>query len=149
MQEQPSQDPKASVTALVARLQASFGVSDGVDGKEAEPLKYVIYARRSLEESSVKQERSIGDQIGECKTLADRLGLRWVDVIAEKKSAMVAEKRPLFRAMLDNIRSGKYGGIIAWAPDRLARNMKEAGEITEHKGVRSPVSGFKKNPRNS
>ena len=131
MQEQPSPDPKSSVAALVARLQASFGLSDGVEGKEAAPLKYVIYARRSLEESSVKQERSIGDQIGECKSLADRLGLRWVDVIAEKKSAMVAEKRPLFRTMLDNIRLGKYGGIIAWAPDRLARNMKEAGEIID------------------
>jgi site-specific DNA recombinase len=33
--------------------------------------------------------------------------------------------------MLDAIRGGKYGGIIAWHPDRLARNMKEAGEVID------------------
>lgn len=33
--------------------------------------------------------------------------------------------------MLEDIKKGKYEGIIAWHPDRLARNMKEAGEIID------------------
>jgi hypothetical protein len=34
--------------------------------------------------------------------------------------------------MLNELRNGeKYQGIIAWAPDRLARNMKEGGEIID------------------
>lgn len=28
-------------------------------------------------------------------------------------------------------KTGKYHGLVAWAPDRLSRNMKEAGEIIE------------------
>lgn len=33
--------------------------------------------------------------------------------------------------MINDIQNGKYGGIIAWHPDRLARNMKDAGEIID------------------
>lgn len=99
-----------------------MGISEG--------LRYVIYARKSTD-TAEKQERSIGDQIYECKALAERLGLRWVEVIHEEKSATVSDKREKFRTMLDGIRAGKYDGIISWAPDRLARNMKEGGEIID------------------
>lgn len=126
--------PTASerVTELVARLQARFGRKDGKkDGEEAEALRYVIYVRKSTD-TAEKQERSIGDQTAECKALADRLGLRWVDVIHEEQSAMTSDGRPKFRAMLNELKEGeKYQGIIAWAPDRLARNMKEGGEIID------------------
>lgn len=33
--------------------------------------------------------------------------------------------------MLNDIKRGIYDGIIAWNPDRLARNMKEGGEIID------------------
>lgn len=33
--------------------------------------------------------------------------------------------------MINDIKNGKYDGIIAYAPDRLARNMKEAGEMLD------------------
>lgn len=33
--------------------------------------------------------------------------------------------------MLDDFRAGKYHWLIVWSPDRLSRNMKEAGEIIE------------------
>jgi DNA invertase Pin-like site-specific DNA recombinase len=119
------------VARLVAKLQARLGVdADGVREGDATPLRYVVYARKSTD-TAEKQERSIGDQIYECKALADRLGLRWKDIIHEEKSAMVSDKREKFRGMLDAIKKGTYDGIIAWAPDRLARNMKEAGEIID------------------
>jgi site-specific DNA recombinase len=115
---------------LVSRLQASFGIIGGSENENDPLLRYVIYVRKSTD-TAEKQERSIGDQIGECKALADRLGLRWVDIIHEEKSAMVSDKRDKFRTMLEHVRTGKYDGIIAWSPDRLARNMKEGGEIID------------------
>lgn len=33
--------------------------------------------------------------------------------------------------MIMGFKTGKYHGLLAWSPDRLSRNMKEAGEIIE------------------
>lgn len=33
--------------------------------------------------------------------------------------------------MLQGFRTGKYHGLISWSPDRISRNMKEAGEVIE------------------
>ena len=119
------------VARLVAKLQARLGVdANGEREGDPTPLRYVIYARKSTD-TTEKQERSIGDQIYECKALADRLGLRFKDIIHEEKSGMVSDKREKFRAMLEAIKKDTYDGIISWAPDRLARNMKEAGEIID------------------
>ena len=92
--------------------------------------KYVIYARKSSEESD-RQLRSLDDQIKECQQLTQRLGLRVVSVVKESKSAKKPHKRAEFNALLKKIQSGKVDGIIAWAPDRLARNMLEAGMIID------------------
>lgn len=119
--------------SLVGRLQESFGLDETGHMAELDlaSLRYVIYARRSLDESSEKQERSIPDQLHACRELADRLGVRVVDRIHEEQSAKVSDKRKKFRDMLDGIMAGKYDAIITWSPDRLARNMKEAGEIID------------------
>lgn len=93
-------------------------------------LKYVLYARKSTDDPQ-RQVRSIEDQISECRALARRLGLHIVTTIQEKKSAKKPNQRPQFTQMLKDIRNGKYDGIIAWNPDRLARNMKEGGEIID------------------
>ena len=92
--------------------------------------KYVIYARKSSEESD-RQLRSLDDQIKECKQLATRLGLKVVGVIKEAKSAKKPNKRPEFSQLLKKLQSGKIHGVISWAPDRLARNMLEAGMIID------------------
>lgn len=69
-----------------------------------------------------KQVRSIGDQILECKQLAARLGLNVAKVLEETKSAKKPNRRPIFRQMLNDLKKGVYDGILAWNPDRLARN---------------------------
>ena len=46
-------------------------------------------------------------------------------------SAKKSGKRPLFEQMIRDFKSGKYQGLITWSPDRLSRNMKNAGEIIE------------------
>lgn len=37
----------------------------------------------------------------------------------------------MFDAMLMGFKTGRYHGLLAWSPDRLSRNMKEASEIIE------------------
>lgn len=94
-------------------------------------LKYVLYARKSTEDQD-RQVRSIDDQIADCLDFAERYGLNIVgEPIVETKSAKRSRQRPEFQAMLDGIRKGKYDAILAWHPDRLSRNMLEAGEIID------------------
>ena len=94
-------------------------------------LRYVIYARKSTTESEERQVRSLGDQVVECTELAQKMGLKVIKVIKEAESAKEPDIRPKFREMVEEIKKGKYEGIIAWHPDRLARNMKDAGEIID------------------
>lgn len=91
-------------------------------------LRYVLYVRKSTTDES-RQVRSIDDQIKDCMALANRLGLQVVTTIKEEKSAKKPHQRPLFRQMLKDLKAKKYDGILAWNPDRLARNMLEGGEI--------------------
>ncbi len=94
-------------------------------------LKYILYARKSTDDPE-RQARSIPDQIAECRQLARRLGLTIVGKpLEEQKSAKKPGKRPVFRQMLRDIKAGKYDGILCWNPDRLARNMKEGGEVID------------------
>ena len=94
-------------------------------------LKYVLYARKSTDDGS-RQVRSIGDQISECLDLAHRLHLNIVgEPLQETRSAKKPNQRPIFRKMLNDIKKGIYDGILAWNPDRLARNMLEGGEVID------------------
>lgn len=91
---------------------------------------YVIYARKSTKDAE-RQERSIPDQIEDCQYIAKSLGITPVKIFQEKESAKVSGKRPLFDEMIAGIKSEKWNSIISWHPNRLARNMKEAGEIID------------------
>lgn len=98
------------------------------DEIDLKTLRYVMYLRKSTIDE-VRQIRSIPDQEKDCKDLAIRLGLNVVSVIKEDGSAKKPNKRPLFKDMLKSIRLKEYDAVIAWHPDRLARNMVEAGKI--------------------
>jgi DNA invertase Pin-like site-specific DNA recombinase len=100
-------------------------------------LRYVVYARRSTDEPE-RQVRSLSDQIAECKDLVESKSLNVVaKPIQEAESAKEPDIRPKFRQMIEDVKQGKYDGIIAWHPDRLSRNMKDAGELIDllDKGV--------------
>lgn len=121
-----------TVAQFVSRIRG-FLVSDknqSEDEMKIQNLKYVIYARKSTD-TAEKQERSIPDQIIECRQIAERNGLNVVKILHEEKSAKNADNRPIFHGMIKDILQGKYDAILTWAPDRLARNMKEAGEIID------------------
>ena len=94
-------------------------------------LRYVVYARKSTLNED-RQEKSIDDQVKICIDQAEARGLpKPVAIIEESGSAKEPGIRPKFTKMLQDLRDDKIDGIIAWHPDRLARNMKEAGEIID------------------
>ncbi len=97
---------------------------------DVKTLKYVLYARKSTTDES-RQIRSIPDQIEDCLRLKARLGLNVVDIVTEEKSAKKPQLRPEFNQLLKDLRKGKYDGILAWNPDRLARNMLEGGQLID------------------
>lgn len=97
-----------------------------------EKRRYVVYLRKSTDDET-KQVRSLEDQEVECRALARQMGviIREEDIIKESASAKKSGNRPLFDQMILGFKTGKYQGLLAWSPDRLSRNMKEAGEIIE------------------
>jgi DNA invertase Pin-like site-specific DNA recombinase len=115
-------------------------------------VKYALYARKSTQ-GEEQQERSIKDQVDECMErviVPEKLNL--VRTIKEEFSAKEPDTRDKFKTLLDDIRKGKITGIVAWHPDRLARNMKDAGEIIDMldtgllKDLKFPTATFENNP---
>lgn len=51
--------------------------------------------------------------------------MKVVKILKETKSAKTPGKRKVFDEMMAGIEAGTYDGILAWNPDRLARNMIE------------------------
>ncbi len=93
-------------------------------------LKYCLYARKSTE-SDERQAMSIGSQIKEMQTLAEREGLSIVEVKQESFSAKQSGYRPVFNEMLHGLRNGQFDAILTWAPDRLARNAGDLGSLVD------------------
>lgn len=115
-------------------------------------LRYAIYARKSTEEGN-RQVNSIEDQVTLCREYAARHNLNVVlPPIIEHKSARYStnfqdrperRQRQRFAELIEKIEAGEIDGIIAYHPDRLARNMLDAGVIldmlTPRKGENEPV----------
>ncbi len=104
---------------------------EGEEKLDITKLKYVMYLRKSSEDE-VGQKHSIEDQKSDCLAYAKEKGLKIAETIEEKKSAKIADNRPEFKRMMKELKSGKYDGILAWHPDRLSRNMLEAGQIIDY-----------------
>ena len=89
--------------------------------------KFFIYTRKSTDDKD-RQVRSISDQLSELKELARKEDLDVVDVFVEKQTAKIPG-RPVFGEMLERMEKGEATGILAWHPDRLARNSVDGGKI--------------------
>ena len=89
--------------------------------------KYILYARKSTDVED-KQVLSIEAQLAELRKFAKDNQLTVIDTIIEKRSAKVPG-RPKFGAMLERIQAGEANGVLAWHPDRLARNSVDGGQL--------------------
>jgi len=89
--------------------------------------KYFIYTRKSTDTED-RQVRSLADQLSELRELARKEQLEVVDTFIEKQTAKIPG-RPIFAEMLERIEKGEASGILAWHPDRLARNSVDGGKV--------------------
>jgi len=93
-------------------------------------VKYCLYARKSTE-SEEAQILSIDSQIKEMLQMAERDHLEIVEIKKESHSAKEAGQRPVFNEIVDEIKQGKFNGILTWAPDRISRNAGDLGRIVD------------------
>jgi DNA invertase Pin-like site-specific DNA recombinase len=89
-------------------------------------LRVANYNRKS-QDSEDKQVLSIPSQREEAQKIATALGISSLDLYEEAKSAKAANHRPVFRKLLEDIKTGKVNAILCWKLDRIARNMDEGG----------------------
>lgn len=94
--------------------------------KETSKIKYFAYVRKSTE-GEERQSLSIPAQKDKLNEIFGKLDIEFVE---DRASAFKPFNRPAFTDMLEQILNGKRTGLIAWHPDRLSRNEKDAGEIT-------------------
>jgi site-specific DNA recombinase len=98
-----------------------------IHNNDMDNYRYFIYARKSSE-SEERQARSIEDQLREAWAMAQRLELR---IVGEYTEAQTASKpgRPVFADILRRIAEGEADAILAWEPNRLARNSVDGGQV--------------------
>ena len=95
-----------------------------------EKVRYCLYARKSTE-SDEKQALSIDSQVKEMLQIAERESLEIVDIRRESHSAKASGQRPVFNELIRDLNSGRYTGILTWAPDRLSRNAGDLGTLVD------------------
>lgn len=93
-------------------------------------VKYCLYARKSTE-SEERQVLSIDSQIKEMLQLAEREGLEVITMKRESHSAKETGQRPVFNEIIEELKQGKFNGILTWAPDRISRNAGDLGKIVD------------------
>lgn len=93
-------------------------------------IKYCLYARKSSEQDE-RQAMSIDSQMKEMMAMAERDGLNVIETKQESYSAKQSGNRPVFNELLEDLRSGKYNGVLTWAPDRLSRNAGDLGSLVD------------------
>lgn len=101
-----------------------------IRAEASKEISYCLYARKSSE-SDERQIMSIDSQIEEMKQLARRENINVKEIKVESHSAKESGARPVFVELIKGIRSGKFNGILTWAPDRLSRNAGDLGTLVD------------------
>jgi len=74
---------------------------------------------------------SIDSQIKEMTDLATKDGIVVKEVRKESHSAKISGQRPVFMGLLNDLRIGRFTGVLTWAPDRLSRNAGDLGMLVD------------------
>ena len=89
--------------------------------------KYFLYARKSTEDDD-RQIMSIEAQFFELREYARKENLEILEEFQEPKSAKTPG-REIFGKLMERIEKSDGVGILAWHPDRLARNSMDGGRV--------------------
>src|SRR5207253_3674232 len=92
--------------------------------------KYGLYCRKSKKEDG-DSVKSIEDQKAYWVERSDQHGYVIKKEYEENKTAKIPDVRPVYREMINDLRSGKINAVLVWHINRLARNPKEAGEFSQ------------------
>ncbi len=113
--------------------------------------KYFLYARKSTEDDD-HQIMSIEAQLFELREYARKENLEIIEEFTESKSAK-KPGREQFNQLINRIEASNGVGILAWHPDRLARNSVDGGKVIylvdTHKivALRFPTFWFEPTPQ--
>lgn len=114
---------------------------------ENNKLKYIIYCRKSQEHVD-KQALSIEAQKRELLEYARMNKLQVMQILEESQSAYRLG-RPIFDKMMRLFEEGIANAILAWKPDRLARNALDGGRVIQAlddkvlQEIRTPYENFR------
>src|SRR3989338_3130984 len=114
--------------------------------------EYFLYARKSTEDEE-RQVMSIEAQLAELIEYAKRENILIAETFIESKSAK-KPGRQIFNQMMAKVASSNEPvGLLAWHPDRLARNSIDGGQIiysidtTKIVSLRFPTFWFEPTPQ--
>jgi DNA invertase Pin-like site-specific DNA recombinase len=108
-------------TRVIGRIESNITLS-------STRIRYCLYCRKSTTDDD-SQALSIESQVKEMTTLAERLNLNIVSIKRESHSAKDSGQRPVFRELIEEVKNGKYNGILAWDVSRISRNVIELSEV--------------------
>lgn len=90
-------------------------------------MKFFLYARKSTDDEE-RQMLSIEAQLAELREYASKESIPVAREFVESRTAK-EPGRPIFNAMLNEVEKGGATGLLAWHPDRLARNSVDGGRV--------------------
>ena len=139
LEAKPKKEVKKSIIKKAKII--SYGKKDDIN-----PYEYFIYARYSKKEAEEEKEASlwgseketsIKSQVEMMKSiaLANWIEIREENIIRENISWKKDVERVKFDEMIDKLKEDakkpnrKYGGVLFWKIDRLARNFKDFAEL--------------------
>jgi DNA invertase Pin-like site-specific DNA recombinase len=91
-------------------------------------MKYFAYCRKSSEGEDRQALSNPAQRDEILRAFSDVTGIEIVEFFEEAMSAK-APGRPIYGQMIKRIEAGEAQGIVAWHPDRLARNSVDGGWI--------------------
>lgn len=122
--------------SLIAESVSKKPRSEKRKKKKLSEMNIVLYLRKSSEEEE-KQFNSTRDQQKRCLAYVENIEndigekLNIIKIYEEHHSAAHAGEREAFNEMIQGVRAGKFDAILAYHPDRLSRNMLEAGILLD------------------